>query len=136
MQHILKVLIFIGGGVGLMAIFGTDVYERTFRESPGFARAMVQLVSAPFSIIFTYLSVRRLHDFNRSGWWSLIFSVPTPWAFTDYIFTALLLALFLFQVRKARTVTEAVVQGTEPKASLLTTESLRFDARVQLGRRC
>lgn len=62
---------------------------------------MVQLVSAPFFIIFTYLSVRRLHDFNRSGWWSLIFSVPTPWAFTDYIFTALLLALFLIPGTKS-----------------------------------
>ena len=48
------------------------------------------------SVLRQYLVVRRLHDFNRSGWWSLIlliFLLPLPWPPLGYALTALCLVL-------------------------------------------
>ncbi|MBS0358187.1 MAG: DUF805 domain-containing protein [Proteobacteria bacterium] len=50
-------------------------HEMTISKTITFLVSIVIFISAVINI--TFLSIRRLHDCNLSGWWYLLFIIPT-----------------------------------------------------------
>ncbi len=84
--------------VALLAFVLSKLLGVSFEAAAGTGpvRAVDFGLGLVLAVLRQYLVVRRLHDFNRSGWWSLIFLIfllPLPWPPLGYALTALSLVL-------------------------------------------
>ncbi|MEW6645797.1 MAG: DUF805 domain-containing protein [Pseudomonadota bacterium] len=64
-----------GGGTILMAMLGGGMAAM----DPGSMMAMgplAMIFQVAMLVVMILFAIRRLHDFNASGWWSLLFIVP------------------------------------------------------------
>ncbi|UCH24929.1 MAG: DUF805 domain-containing protein [Trueperaceae bacterium] len=59
-------------GVAILVAFASSPGEEI---TPG-GTAVMLMVSLVYSVATVSYGVRRLHDFNQSGWWYLLFFVP------------------------------------------------------------
>jgi hypothetical protein len=67
-------------GLSFLGLTALVAGERTLGADPEpVRRALVTVLVVVFSVIRAYLSVRRLHDLNWSGWWYLlVLLLPLP----------------------------------------------------------
>lgn len=78
MSLILYGLVSVAGGVAGLTFFALGLAEP--RASENFWWVMLVVLAAAFAIASLYVTlapiIRRLHDMNRTGWWSLLGLVP------------------------------------------------------------
>ena len=60
-------------------------FKMTGGQADGFAQMFNAIVHITLIIPFTCVGVRRLHDTNRSGWWSLITLIPVLGTITYFV---------------------------------------------------
>lgn len=78
MSLILYGLVSVVGGVAVLTFFAIGLDKP--RASEYFWWVMLVVLAAAFAIVGVYVTlapiIRRLHDMNRTGWWSLLGLVP------------------------------------------------------------
>lgn len=82
---LISILIGIVFSIVDYSIYGNEVWEAIINESKTDKILISDIGGGIFSLIFfipsVALSIRRLHDVNRSGWWLLTIIPPFIWAF-------------------------------------------------------
>ncbi len=67
------------------SIYGNEIWETIINESKTDKILVNDIGGGIFSLIFfipsVALSIRRLHDINKSGWWLLTIIPPFIWSF-------------------------------------------------------
>lgn len=77
----LRYLVYILGALSACFFLLVFVYSVAYLLPPGLGKLLsttsyIMVKSVIFPLIVFVMSIRRLHDFNLSGWWSLLVLIP------------------------------------------------------------